>query len=148
LPFSRQTAHLPLSLSLSQTHDPPKKTKPETEPDISPQGPGKKWESTPLTANGKPVFKSVHVKTGDTVQVIAGSDKGKVGVISKVLLKTGQVVVEGVNVKVGRKRGRVLEFSFLFFSFFLFPLSNPCLSHAPNLAQNLPPSRQQNNINK
>ena len=63
------------------------------------------------------MFKSVHVKTGDTVQVIAGSDKGKVGVVSKVLLKTGQVVVEGVNVKVGRNRGRVLEFSLLFFSF-------------------------------
>lgn len=46
------------------------------------------------------MFQTVHVKTGDTVQVIAGSDKGKVGVVSKVLLKTGQVVVEGVNVKV------------------------------------------------
>lgn len=50
------------------------------------------------------MFQTVHVKTGDTVQVIAGSDKGKVGVVSKVLLKTGQVVVEGVNVKVRRKR--------------------------------------------
>jgi len=50
------------------------------------------------------------------VQVIAGSDKDKVGVVSKVLLKTGQVVVEGVNVKV-----RVFFFFFeFFFSFFFF----------------------------
>ena len=35
------------------------------------------------------------------VQVIAGSDKGKVGKITKVLTKTGQVVVEDVNIKVG-----------------------------------------------
>lgn len=48
----------------------------------------------------------MHVKTGDTVQVIAGSDKGKVGVVSKVLLKTGQVVVEGVNVKVSKEKQR------------------------------------------
>lgn len=30
----------------------------------------------------------------------------------------------------------------------MFPLRNPCLDDAPNLAQNLPPSRQKNNINK
>lgn len=63
------------------------------------QGSGKKWENTPLTANGKPVFQKVHVKTGDTVQVVTGADKGKVGVVQKVLSKTGMVVVEGVNVK-------------------------------------------------
>lgn len=63
------------------------------------QGPGKKWENTPLTANGKPVFQKIHVKQGDTVQVVAGGDKGKVGVVQKVLPKTGMVVVEGVNVK-------------------------------------------------
>ena len=63
------------------------------------QGPGKKWENTPLTANGKPVFQKIHVKQGDTVQVVAGFDKGKVGVVQKVLPKTGKVVVEGVNVK-------------------------------------------------
>lgn len=63
------------------------------------QGSGKKWENTPLTANGKPVFQKVHVKTGDTVQVVTGADKGKIGVVQKVLSKTGMVVVEGVNVK-------------------------------------------------
>lgn len=41
----------------------------------------------------------MHVKTGDTVQIISGSDKGKVGKILRAIPKKSQVVVEGVNVK-------------------------------------------------
>ena len=41
----------------------------------------------------------IHVKVGDTVQVIAGRDKAKVGEVTKVLPKTSQVIVEGVNIK-------------------------------------------------
>jgi large subunit ribosomal protein L24 len=41
----------------------------------------------------------MHVKKGDTVQVIAGKDKAKVGEILKVYPKTSQVIVEGVNIK-------------------------------------------------
>ena len=48
------------------------------------QGPGKKWESYDLNKNGKPVRIPMHVKTGDTVVVITGKDKGKVGEVSKV----------------------------------------------------------------
>ncbi|MBW4567594.1 MULTISPECIES: 50S ribosomal protein L24 [Tolypothrichaceae] len=45
------------------------------------------------------VFHKMHVKTGDTVQVIAGKDKGKVGEIVKALPQVSQVVVKGVNIK-------------------------------------------------
>lgn len=41
----------------------------------------------------------MHVKKGDTVQVITGKDKAKVGEILQVLPKTSQVIVKGVNVK-------------------------------------------------
>ncbi len=41
----------------------------------------------------------VHVKKGDTVQVIAGRDKGKVGEVLRVIPKESKVVVQGVNVK-------------------------------------------------
>ncbi len=41
----------------------------------------------------------VHVKTGDTVQVIAGREKGKVGQVTRVITKTSQVIVEGVNIR-------------------------------------------------
>lgn len=38
-----------------------------------------------------------HVKRGDTVMVISGSDKGKTGKIIAALPKEGKVIVEGVN---------------------------------------------------
>jgi large subunit ribosomal protein L24 len=38
----------------------------------------------------------LHVKTGDTVVVISGKDKGKEGKINKAFPATGRVVVEGV----------------------------------------------------
>ena len=36
------------------------------------------------------------VKTGDTVQVISGEDKGKTGKVQKAIPETGKVIVEGV----------------------------------------------------
>lgn len=36
----------------------------------------------------------LHVKKGDTVQILAGKDAGKTGVITKVYPKTGRVLVE------------------------------------------------------
>jgi len=39
----------------------------------------------------------VHVKKGDMVAILAGKDKGKQGKVTRVLPKTGRVIVEGVN---------------------------------------------------
>ncbi len=41
----------------------------------------------------------MHIKKGDTVQVISGIDKGKVGEILQTLAKESQVIVQGVNVR-------------------------------------------------
>ncbi len=38
------------------------------------------------------------IKVGDTVTVIAGSDKGKTGKVIKTLRKENRVIVEGVHV--------------------------------------------------
>ena len=43
----------------------------------------------------KPV--KLHVKTGDTVKVIAGDERGKTGVIKSVNRTTQRVIVEGLN---------------------------------------------------
>jgi len=45
------------------------------------------------------VFHKMHVKTGDTVQVIAGKDKGKVGEVIQALPQESKVLVKGVNIK-------------------------------------------------
>lgn len=41
----------------------------------------------------------MHVKSGDTVQIIAGRDKGKVGEVLKVIPKASQVIVKGANIR-------------------------------------------------
>ncbi|WP_035991901.1 50S ribosomal protein L24 [Leptolyngbya sp. KIOST-1] len=46
-----------------------------------------------------PVRHKVHVRKGDTVQVIAGRDRGKVGEVLSVIPKTSQVIVQGVNIR-------------------------------------------------
>ena len=40
----------------------------------------------------------VHVRKNDTVMVISGKDKGKIGEVLTVMPKTGKLVVKGVNI--------------------------------------------------
>jgi large subunit ribosomal protein L24 len=47
----------------------------------------------------QPTRYRMHVKKGDTVQVIAGHDKGKVGEIIQTFPKLSHVIVKGVNFK-------------------------------------------------
>ncbi len=49
--------------------------------------------------NNSPTRYKMHVKKGDTIQVISGRDKGKVGEILNALPRSSQVIVKGVNVK-------------------------------------------------
>jgi large subunit ribosomal protein L24 len=42
--------------------------------------------------------KSLKIRKGDTVEVIAGKDRGRRGVVERVDRETSRVVVEGVNV--------------------------------------------------
>ena len=46
----------------------------------------------------------MHVKKGDTVIVITGNDRGKVGEIKTVLRERGRVLVNGVNMRWKHKR--------------------------------------------
>lgn len=43
------------------------------------------------------MIKKVHVKTGDTVVVLSGKERGKKGKVVAVSPKEGKVIVEGVN---------------------------------------------------
>ncbi len=49
---------------------------------------------------------SLHVRTGDTVVVIAGDEKGKKGKIMSAQPKTGRVVVEGVAMVTKHQKSR------------------------------------------
>lgn len=49
--------------------------------------------------NPTPTRYRLHVKKGDTVQIIAGSDKGKVGEVLQTLPKASKIIVKGVNIR-------------------------------------------------
>nr|YP_010728709.1 ribosomal protein L24 [Phymatolithon calcareum]WEA76861.1 ribosomal protein L24 [Phymatolithon calcareum] len=51
----------------------------------------------------------MHIKIGDTVQIISGSYKGKISKIVKVLPKTSQVIVKNLNLKVKHSRPNTEE---------------------------------------
>ena len=52
--------------------------------------------------------KKFKIKTGDTVIVITGKDKGKIGNVTSVIKANGRVIVEGVN-KVKRHKKATQE---------------------------------------
>jgi large subunit ribosomal protein L24 len=43
--------------------------------------------------------KKMHVKIGDTVTVIAGTDKNKTGEVTKLYPSNGRILVKGINFK-------------------------------------------------
>jgi len=51
----------------------------------------------------------LHVSKGDTVRVMRGEDKGKEGKVLRVFLKTGRVLVEGVNIVKMHRKARTAE---------------------------------------
>lgn len=60
---------------------------------------------------------SVHVKKGDTVKILTGKDRGKIGEITKILKNSNQVVVQDINVKKKHVKprkegeiGKILQF--------------------------------------
>ncbi len=54
----------------------------------------------------KPFEGKLRIKTGDTVQVIAGKDKGRTGKVTKVLPNSGKVIVEDLNIVVKHTKGQ------------------------------------------
>jgi large subunit ribosomal protein L24 len=48
----------------------------------------------------------IHVRKGDTVQVISGHDKGKVGEVLQTFPKMSKVIVKGVNVRTKHVKPR------------------------------------------
>jgi large subunit ribosomal protein L24 len=58
------------------------------------------------------VFHKMHVKAGDTVQVISGKEKGQISEILKSIPEKSQVIVKGVNIHSSKvmlysKKGQV-----------------------------------------
>ncbi|XP_072970081.1 large ribosomal subunit protein uL24c-like [Typha angustifolia] len=66
----------------------------------------KRWERKECKPNSLPVLHKMHVKIGDTVKIIAGREKGKVGEITKVFKHNSSVVVKDMNLKTKHMKSR------------------------------------------
>lgn len=47
-----------------------------------------------------PSVRKIHVRIGEKVQVISGQDKGKIGLVKKIVKQQNKLIVEGINIKV------------------------------------------------
>ena len=66
--------------------------------------------------NADPVRQPLHITKGDSVQVISGDEKGKLGVVLRTFPKTGRVTVEGLNLaKKSRRATQTTEAGFVTF---------------------------------
>ncbi|CAO2826065.1 unnamed protein product [Amaranthus hypochondriacus] len=59
----------------------------------------KRWERKDCKPNSLPVLHKMHVKLGDTVKVISGGEKGKIGEISKIYKHNSTVIIKDINLK-------------------------------------------------
>lgn len=66
----------------------------------------KRWERTETKPNSLPVLKKMHVKIGDTVKLISGHEKGKIGEITSVNKHNSTVIVKDVNLKTKHVKGK------------------------------------------
>ncbi|XP_021605957.1 50S ribosomal protein L24, chloroplastic isoform X1 [Manihot esculenta] len=66
----------------------------------------KPWERKECKPNSLPILHKMHVKLGDTVKVISGDDKGKVGEVTKIFRHNSTVVVKEINLKTKHVKSR------------------------------------------
>ncbi|KAL8141387.1 hypothetical protein V2J09_007408 [Rumex salicifolius] len=59
----------------------------------------KRWERKKCKPNSLPLLHKMHVKVGDTVKVISGRDKGKIGEISELFKHNSSVLIKDINLK-------------------------------------------------
>ena len=45
-----------------------------------------------------PIHHKIQIRVGKQVKIIAGKDKGKVGLVKKIIRSKNKIVVEGVNI--------------------------------------------------
>nr|YP_010471313.1 50S ribosomal protein L24 [Sargassum confusum]QXI87595.1 ribosomal protein L24 [Sargassum muticum]UEP18089.1 ribosomal protein L24 [Sargassum kjellmanianum]UVW81633.1 50S ribosomal protein L24 [Sargassum siliquastrum]AZJ16090.1 50S ribosomal protein L24 [Sargassum confusum]UVF63271.1 50S ribosomal protein L24 [Sargassum confusum] len=43
--------------------------------------------------------KKLHIKIGETVKVISGQEKGKVGLVKKIVCSKNKLIIQGINIR-------------------------------------------------
>ncbi|XP_077243431.1 translation protein SH3-like family protein [Tasmannia lanceolata] len=66
----------------------------------------KRWERKKCKPNSLPVLQKMHVKIGDTVKMISGRERGKVGEITRIFRHNSTVIVKDMNLKTKHMKSR------------------------------------------
>ncbi|KAG9454270.1 hypothetical protein H6P81_007174 [Aristolochia fimbriata] len=66
----------------------------------------KRWERKECKPNSLPVLHKMHVKLGDTVKVISGREKGKIGEVTRIFKHNSTVIVKDLNLKTKHVKSR------------------------------------------
>ncbi|PKA62198.1 50S ribosomal protein L24, chloroplastic [Apostasia shenzhenica] len=66
----------------------------------------KRWERKECKPNSLPLLHKMHVKVGDTVKIIAGHEKGKLGEITRVFRHNSKVIVKEINLKTKHMKSK------------------------------------------
>ncbi|XP_057414854.1 50S ribosomal protein L24, chloroplastic [Lotus japonicus] len=59
----------------------------------------KRWERKKCKPNSLPILHKMHVKLGDTVKIISGHEKGKIGEVVRLFKHNSTVIVKDMNLK-------------------------------------------------
>nr|YP_009243808.1 ribsomal protein L24 [Sargassum horneri]AKO62579.1 ribsomal protein L24 [Sargassum horneri]QJC59453.1 ribosomal protein L24 [Sargassum horneri]QNU09426.1 ribosomal protein L24 [Sargassum horneri]QNU09562.1 ribosomal protein L24 [Sargassum horneri]UVW81216.1 50S ribosomal protein L24 [Sargassum horneri] len=43
--------------------------------------------------------RKVHIKIGETVKVISGQEKGKIGLVKKIVRSKNKLIIQGINIR-------------------------------------------------
>ncbi|KAL6999404.1 60S ribosomal protein L24 [Sarracenia purpurea var. burkii] len=66
----------------------------------------KRWERIKCKPNSLPILHKMHVKVGDTVKIISGHEKGKIGEVTKIFRHDSSVVIKDMNLKTKHMKSR------------------------------------------
>lgn len=69
----------------------------------------KRWERKECKPNSLPKLHKMHVKVGDTVKIISGRNKGKIGEITDVIKHNSTIIVKDINLKTKHVKSREEE---------------------------------------
>ncbi|KAF5188252.1 50S ribosomal protein L24 [Thalictrum thalictroides] len=66
----------------------------------------KRWERKECKPNSLPVLHKMHVRIGDTVKVISGHEKGKIGEVVRLFKHNSTVIVKDMNLKTKHMKSK------------------------------------------
>ncbi|KAF9610566.1 hypothetical protein IFM89_023266 [Coptis chinensis] len=66
----------------------------------------KRWERKECKPNSLPMLQKMHVRIGDTVKIISGHEKGKIGEVTRLFKHNSTIIIKDINLKTKHMKSR------------------------------------------